>query len=90
VSSSCKQFVKGCSSRRVGHFDWEFTGRLIDVERLAGISSRSRHEPQRALENVNTTQRFYIKTASTVAVDAMKKLEEKITGTAVVQQAAVN
>jgi hypothetical protein len=25
------------------------------------------------------TQRFYIKTASAVAVDAMKKLEEKIT-----------
>jgi integrase len=36
-------------------------------------------------ENVNTTQRFYIKTASAVAVDAMKKLEEKISGTAVVQ-----
>lgn len=36
-------------------------------------------------QNVNTTQRFYIKTASAVAVDAMKKLEEKITGTAVVQ-----
>jgi len=36
-------------------------------------------------ENVNTTQRFYIKTASAVAVDAMKKLEEKIGGTAVVQ-----
>jgi integrase len=29
-------------------------------------------------ENVNTTQRFYIKTASAVAVDAMKKLEKKI------------
>jgi site-specific recombinase XerD len=36
-------------------------------------------------ENVSTTQRFYIKTASAVAVDAMKKLEEKISGTAVVQ-----
>jgi integrase len=36
-------------------------------------------------ENVNTTQRFYIKTASAVAVNAMKKLEEKIIGTAVVQ-----
>jgi integrase len=36
-------------------------------------------------ENVNTTQRFYIKTASAVAVDAMKKSEEKISGTAVVQ-----
>ena len=36
-------------------------------------------------ENVNTTQRFYIKTASAVAVDAMKKLEEKISGTALVQ-----
>ncbi len=36
-------------------------------------------------ENVSTTQRFYIKTASAVAVDAMKKLEEKIGGTAVVQ-----
>jgi integrase len=33
-------------------------------------------------ENVNTTQRFYIKTAS---VDAMKKLEDKISCTAVVQ-----
>jgi hypothetical protein len=41
-------------------------------------------------ENVNTTQRFYIKTASAVAKDAMKKLEEKISGAAVVQQAAVN
>ena len=36
-------------------------------------------------ENVNTTQRFYIKTASAVAVDAMKELEEKISGTAVAQ-----
>ena len=36
-------------------------------------------------ENVNTTQRFYIKTASAVAVDAMKKLEDKISCTAVVQ-----
>ena len=36
-------------------------------------------------ENVNTTQRFYIKTASAVAMDAMKKFEEKISGTAVVQ-----
>ena len=36
-------------------------------------------------ENVNTTQRFYIKTASAVAVDAMKKLEDKIGCTAVVQ-----
>jgi hypothetical protein len=37
-------------------------------------------------ENVNTTERFYIKTASAAAVDAMntKKLEEKISGTAVV------
>src|SRR6266851_2951765 len=35
-------------------------------------------------ENVNTTQRFYIKTASAVAVDAMKKLEDKISCTAVV------
>ena len=40
-------------------------------------------------ENVSTTQRFYIKTASAVAVDAMKKLEEKISGTAVVQLAPV-
>ena len=38
-----------------------------------------------ARENVNTMQRFYIKTASSVAVDAMKKLEERISGTAVVQ-----
>jgi hypothetical protein len=36
-------------------------------------------------ENVSTTQRFCIKTASAVAVDAMEKLEEKISGTAVVQ-----
>jgi integrase len=36
-------------------------------------------------ENVNTTQRFYIKTTSAVAMDAMKKFEEKIRGTAVVQ-----
>jgi integrase len=36
-------------------------------------------------ENVSTTQRFYIKTASAVAVEAMKKLEEKISGTVVVQ-----
>jgi hypothetical protein len=28
-------------------------------------------------ENVNTMQRFYIKTASAVAKDAMKKLEQK-------------
>jgi hypothetical protein len=49
------------------------------------------HVPDRTIqcilshENVSTTQRFYIKTASAVAVDAMKKLEEKISGTAVVQ-----
>ena len=41
-------------------------------------------------ENVSTTQRFYIKTAPEVAKDAMRKLEQRITGTAVVQQAAVN
>jgi integrase len=41
-------------------------------------------------ENVDTTRRFYIKTAPKVAKDAMKKLEKKITGTAVVQQVAVN
>jgi integrase len=40
-------------------------------------------------ENVDTTRRFYIKTAPQVAWDAMKKLEEKIGGTAVVQQIAV-
>jgi len=41
-------------------------------------------------ENVDTTRRFYIKTAPKVAKDAMKKLERKITGTAVVQQVTVN
>ena len=41
-------------------------------------------------ENVSTTQRFYIKTAPEVARDAMRKLEEKIGGTAVVQQIAIN
>lgn len=41
-------------------------------------------------ENVSTTQRFYIKTAPEVAKDAMRKLEQRITGTAVVQQGAVN
>jgi hypothetical protein len=41
-------------------------------------------------ENVSTTQRFYIKTAPEVAKDAMRKLEQRIVGTAVVQQAAVN
>jgi integrase len=64
------------------------------VEGLAGISSRSREELgvsdttiQCILrhENVNTTQRFYIEIASAVAVDAMKKVEKKISGTAVVQ-----
>ena len=41
-------------------------------------------------ENVDTTRRFYIKTTPKVAKDAMKKLEKRITGTAVVQQVAVN
>jgi len=41
-------------------------------------------------EDVSTTQRFYIKTAPKVAHDAMRKLEEKIACTAVVQQTAVN
>jgi hypothetical protein len=36
-------------------------------------------------ENVNATQRFYIETPSAVAVDAMKKSEDKISGTAAVQ-----
>jgi hypothetical protein len=41
-------------------------------------------------ENVDTTRRFYIKAAPKVAKGAMKKLEKKIGGTAVVQHAAVN
>jgi integrase len=41
-------------------------------------------------EDVSTTQRFYIKTAPEVAKDAMRKREQRITGTAVIQQAAVN
>ena len=60
---------------------------------LAGISSRSRHQPQRVWSarhnypvHFETREReynaaFYIKTASAVAVDAVKKLEEKISGT---------
>ena len=41
-------------------------------------------------ENVDTTRRFYIKTAPKVAKDAMKKLEKRIIGTAVVQEVAAN
>lgn len=37
-------------------------------------------------ESVSTTQRFYIKTAREDAMDAMKRLEEKLTCAAVVQQ----
>lgn len=41
-------------------------------------------------EDVNSTQRFYIKTAPRVAQEAMRVLEEKIACTAVVQQVALN
>ncbi len=37
-------------------------------------------------ESVRTTQRFYIKTAREDAMDAMKRLEEKLESAAIVQQ----
>jgi integrase len=41
-------------------------------------------------EDVSTTQRFYIKTASKTAQEAMRVLEEKIACTALVQQSKFN
>jgi len=41
-------------------------------------------------ESVSTTQRFYIKTARVDTVDAMKRLEARISCAADVQQVSVN